>query len=300
MGESRGPGHRRPGPVYDDAMKILADDDLGAVLSLVGVHGEGAERLNVELAGSAVRADLVARTPAGIVHVEFVKDRTPNLDLRMLEYRSRLHSQERDTPVVQYVLVLGDGVVVPDRYVDGWQLTCAWSVVRVGDQDPATLLRSPTTAAIAALGRGTPVERAAVLTTAAALIADAEPDRSRTLLGAAATLASIVLPGSIIETALKEATMPVLVRDTPLGRQLAEEIRQEIREEIRQEIREEVRQEIREEGRQAVVRLTGLVLQRIFGDDPRVEAIAERMAELPDGERIDRLAKATSLDDLDR
>lgn len=29
----------QPGPVYDDAMKILAADDLDAVLSLVGIPG---------------------------------------------------------------------------------------------------------------------------------------------------------------------------------------------------------------------------------------------------------------------
>jgi hypothetical protein len=50
------PARRRPGPVYDDAMKILADDDLGAVLSLVGIH-DRAERLNVELAATTMKAD---------------------------------------------------------------------------------------------------------------------------------------------------------------------------------------------------------------------------------------------------
>lgn len=42
-------------------------------------------------------------------------------------------------------------------------------------------------------------------------------------VGAAATLATIVLPRSTIVTALKEAAMPVPVRDTPLGRELYEE-----------------------------------------------------------------------------
>ena len=153
------PGRRRPGPVYDDAMKILADDDLGALLSVVGVAGERAERLNVELPGGTMKADLLARTPDGIVHVEFVKDAS-----------------------------------------------------------------------------GSPSQRASMLAAAAELItAHADPDRRDALLGAAATLASIVFPRRIITAALKEAAMPVPVRDTPLGRELYEEGRQDGRQEGRQE-----------------------------------------------------------------
>lgn len=219
---------RRPGPVYDDAMKILADDDLGAVLSVVGVSGE-AERLNVELAASTMKADLLARTSAGLVHVEFVKDPTPDLDLRMVEYRLRLRRRHRVTPA-----------------------------------------------------RGAAIQRSAVLTAAAERItADTDPDRRDLLIGAAATLASIVLPGHTIATALKEATMPVPVRDTPLGRELYEEGQQE-------------------GDRQAVLRLTRLMLHRRFGDDPRSEAIAAQLAALPDEERLTRLASATSLEELQR
>lgn len=107
-------GRRRLGPVYDDAMKILADDDLDALLSVVGVNG-AAERLNVELAASTVKADLLARTPGGIVHVEFVKDPAPDLVLRMVEYRLRLRRRHRGIPITQYMLVLRD-ILVPTRY----------------------------------------------------------------------------------------------------------------------------------------------------------------------------------------
>ncbi|MGH3916347.1 MAG: hypothetical protein ACRDTC_23500 [Pseudonocardiaceae bacterium] len=285
MSKEQGPvsGRRRPGPVYDDAMKILADDDLDALLSVVGVSG-GAERLNVELAASTMKADLLARTPAGIVHVEFVKDPAPDLELRMVEYRLRLRRRHRGTPITQYVLALRD-IPVPDRYndVDGGQLSCTWTVVRLHEMDPAALLASPTTAAIATLACGTPAQRTSVLTAAAERItAHTEPDRRDVLIGAAATLASIVLPGHTIVTALKEATMPVPVRDTPLGRELYEAGRQE-------------------GDRQAVLRLTRLMLRRRFGgDDPRVDAIAAQLADLPDEERITRLTSATSLDDLQR
>ncbi|MGQ0773201.1 MAG: hypothetical protein ACT4NY_02080 [Pseudonocardiales bacterium] len=123
---------KRPGPVYDDAMKVLARDDLDAVLSLVGVHGMGARPMMSELPGSAMHADLIARTPDGIVHVEFVKDRDPNLDLRMVEYWLRIRRQDgnRHTPLAQFVLVLGDDVAVPDRCLDGDREVLRWSVVR--------------------------------------------------------------------------------------------------------------------------------------------------------------------------
>ncbi len=79
--------------------------------------------------------------------------------------------------------------------------------------------------------------------------------------------------------------MPVLIRDTPLGR----------------EIFEQGRQEGRQEGeRQAVLRLTVLLLRQRFGADPRVEAVAERLAGLPDEERLGLLAAAADLDDLAR
>lgn len=167
--------------------------------------------------------------------------------------------------------------------------------MRLPELDPAGLLTSPTTAVIATLARGTPEQRSAVLTAAAELITahTDNPDRRDVLLGAVATLASIVLPGHTIVTALKEATMPVPVRDTPLGRELYEEGRLEGRQEGRHEGQQEGE-------RQAVLRLTSLMLRRRFGDDPRVGAIAARLADLPDEERLTRLTSATSLDDLQR
>ncbi len=272
----------RPGPIYDDAMKILADDDLDAVLSLVGVSG-GAQELDTELPGSAVRVDLLARTTSGIVHVEFVKDRSPTLDLRMMTYRLRIRCRDgdRDTPIAQHVLVLGDDVRVPDRYhdVDAEPSVFGWSVVRLAELDPAPLLGNPTTAAVAALARGTLTERATVLTAAAELIAGTDPDRARTLLEAAMTLASIVLPAPIIDTALKEANMPVVIRDTPLGR--------------------EIYQEGRQEGeRETVLRITRTMLVQRFGENPRIDTAAKRLAGLPDEERLTSIATATVLDDL--
>ena len=70
--------------------------------------------------------------------------------------------------------------------------------------------------------------------------------------------------------------MPVPIRDTPLGRELYEE-----------------------GDRAAVLRLTTLMLRQRFGDDPRCAAVAAALADLPDEERLSRLASAQRLDELE-
>lgn len=86
--------------------------------------------------------------------------------------------------------------------------------------------------------------------------------------------------------------MPVPYRDTPLGRLLLDEGRQEGREEGREKGREEGR-------RFESTRLTALMLRRRFGLDPRIDGIAEALAELPDDERMTAVEDAASLDDLE-
>lgn len=79
--------------------------------------------------------------------------------------------------------------------------------------------------------------------------------------------------------------MPVPIRDTPLGRLLLDEGRQE---------GERVGE------RAAVVRLTRAMLRQRFGNDPRIDAVAATLADLPDDERLARLAGAVDLDSLSR
>jgi hypothetical protein len=206
----------------------------------------------------------------------------------MVDYRLRLRRRGRTTPITQYVLVLSD-IDVPTSYhdVDVGQLVCTWSAVRLYELDPAALLPNPTTAALAALTRGTNDQRAAILAAATHVIAsNTDPDRCSVLMGAAATLASIVLPRDTITSALKEAHMPVPVRDTPLGRELFEEGR------------EEGRLEARQERDQSVLRLTRLMIRQRFGPDSRLDEIAAHLATLPDDRRLALLETAASLDEL--
>ncbi|MGQ0773914.1 MAG: hypothetical protein ACT4NY_05770 [Pseudonocardiales bacterium] len=123
---------RPPGPV-DLALECLVDDDLDALLSVVGVTGP-AQRLDgvlpaqpltahlltptelgivpveVDLPAPVLNADVLARTPAGIVQLEFVVDRVPpDLGLDLLDYWIRLREQDREIPIEQFAVVLADG-----------------------------------------------------------------------------------------------------------------------------------------------------------------------------------------------
>lgn len=90
--------------------------------------------------------------------------------------------------------------------------------------------------------------------------------------------------------------MPVLIRDTPLGRELYEQGRQDG---WRQGWREGWRECWQESDRQTALRLTTLILRQRFGsDDPRLDDIAARLAALSDEGRISLLITATSLDEL--
>ena len=298
----RNGGTGRRGPVYDDAMKMLAEDDLAALLSVLPVTADAVTapvrpvRLDGELAASAVRADLLVRLPGLIMHGEYVKDLTRDLPLRMVEYRLRIRRRHPDVRIVQFVLVLQDGVDVPGRFDDpDGVLSARWTVLRVSDLDRERLLASPTTAPLAVLVGGNAAQRAANLTEASNVIAGTQDPRRGRLLAAAATLASIALPVPIIEAALQEATMPVPIRDTPLAREL---YREGLEQGLEQGHEQGVEQGRAEGERLAVVRLTALLLRRRFGDDPRIDELASRLAALGEDRRLDLIAAAPDVDAL--
>jgi hypothetical protein len=102
-------GTRRVGPVYDDAMRALADDDTAALLHLAGIPARESVRRHGDLPAHTIHADLVvALSSGGVVHMEYVKDATPDLDLRMVDYRIRLRRRDHTGSIRQFVLALGD------------------------------------------------------------------------------------------------------------------------------------------------------------------------------------------------
>ena len=283
MAKGGNDGAKRPGPIYDDAMRILADDDVDALLSVLGVGGP-ATRAQNDLPATTIHPDLVVHTQGRLVHVEFVKDDSPDLDLRMVDYRVRLLRRDRSATVDQYVLALRSLSLPADYRDPAGRLVSSWRVVRVPELDPEQLLATPTTATLAPLAVSDPVKRRQLLVRAAdAITAGRVSERRATLLGAAVTLASIVLPRPIIKAALEEAAMPVPVRDTPLGRELYDEGRQEGRQEGR---------------RTAAVEMTAALLEERFGADERIPLVAQRLADLDDRARVRRIAAAATIEEL--
>jgi hypothetical protein len=114
-----------------------------------------------------------------------------------------------------------------------------------------------------------------------------DPERREELADVAAVLASIHLDPITVEQTGKEAGMPISLEGTYGGRIL----------EARAEARGKAagRTEGKTEGTAEVL---ASLLRRSFGDDPRIEAIARRMASLPQENAIEAVRSASSLDEL--
>ena len=107
-----------------------------------------------------MRADLLGQIGEVVVHGEYVKDRRPDLPLRMVEYRAQIRRRHAAARIVQVVLALGDDLALPDRYEDpDGSMLVRWNVVRVADLDRTRLLGSATTAPLAPLAAGSQGER---------------------------------------------------------------------------------------------------------------------------------------------
>ena len=280
----------RPGPVYDNALRHLAAEDLRAVCAWLGIEPAGATiRLSEALPATTQHVDLlVASGPGRLAHVEFVRRVEPDLALRMLEYRVRIMRLHPDTDVRQHVVVLGAGHVAGE-FAFGGQLRFSVDVTHVRDRDPAEMLANASLAPLAPLGRARdPAQRARLLRASLAVItAHSGAQRLEGLATTAAALATIYLDAATIETAWKEAGMPISISGTDLAREF----------ERRGEKRGEKRGEERG-SRRARVELLVLLLRRRFGEDPRIEDLAARLAARPPADALAVIEAATSLDAL--
>ena len=270
------------GPVYDNALRLLAVEDLVAVCRWLGIDADPKSlRLSEALPAATQHADLITQIgPDRLVHVEFVRAPTPDLPLRMLEYRARIMRRETEAALTQHVVVLAQGTV-PDRLTDAPQLTLSFHVTYLRDQDPGSLLRDPALAPLAVLARAeSPRHRSDTLRRALASIADVpDPSHRHNLAHAAAVLAGIHLDPVTIEAITQEAHMPITLEGTVAGNIIAAAA--------------EARGRVAERART----MTAL-LHRSFGDDPRIDDLAHALARLPHEQALDTALTATTLDDL--
>ena len=96
-------------------MRFLADDDVSAVLTVVGIGAQAARRVPADLPSGTIHPDLVAEVGSGLVHVEFVKDAGRNIDLRMVNYRLRWLRRDRRVHIDHYLPALRD-LRLPNSY----------------------------------------------------------------------------------------------------------------------------------------------------------------------------------------
>ncbi len=270
-----------PGPIYDNALRYLAASELAALCGWLGIdtHGENI-RVSEALAAVTRYADLLISTGPDLVHVEFVRRVTPDLPLRMLDYRARIMMAWPGTSLTQILVVLADGNIAEHLH-DQHALHHHTHVTYLRDADPTTLLSNPALAPLATLARATDTtERTDLLRRALIVIRDhAPPERRDDLASTALVLAAIRLDPDTIDSARKEADMPISLEGTLAGDIIAQR----------------AHTAGRTEGE--VTTLITLLTTR-FGDDPRVPDLARILHTRAGLGTIPRILAAATLDDL--
>jgi predicted transposase YdaD len=284
--------------LYDSAMRRLVESHLSRVAAwldpaLANVADEQFVRRSTAFTVPVLHADLLAEAgPDRLLHVEYETEPRASLAGRMFRYRARIMDQFPDRHLSQYVIVLGDGTVRghDDLRANGFAVQL--HVVYLRDQDPAHFLSDAVLAPLAVLARGSPKERAANLSRAFRVISTHHELDSSTLVQIAESLAAIRLPLDTIDQIRKETMMTLqpfvdFYRDTDVGHEL-----QAIGE---QRGRAEGKAEGRTEGR---IRMLLALLRTRFGDEPRCQEAAARLAEHADDEAVMAITSATELEDL--
>ncbi len=241
----------QPGPIYDNALRMLAAEDLLALCRWLGIVADpGTVRLSEALPSATQYADLlVGAGPGQLAQVEFVRRPARDLAARMLEYRARIMRLEPSAGLRQHVVVLAEGLVA-NELSDGDRFFARFDVTYVREESPAWLLSQAGLAPLASLGKvARSSDRPLILRDALDVIRrGAPPERARQLADVAAVLAAIHLDVATIEAVGREAAMPISLEDTEAGRVIAQRGRARGLAEGRTEGRTEGRSEGRDGG----------------------------------------------------
>ena len=238
----------RPGPVFDNAWRLLFEGRAAVVAAFV--TGEsldsfaGARFLPTDLAGTTLSVDALIDTGDRRLHAELqLRADASQFEPRLVNYWARLNALSR-VPFEQHVIVLNShGGRLTGSYRHG-RLQLEYFVHHLWDIPVESFLAHETLFPLAVLARaGSRAERGAVLQTVIEKVesaigsgadhgvAYAAVDAERTIQ-IAATLASIYLkPSTIREILERNNNMTVLLRDFPLSQSFIEEGRQEGRNE---------------------------------------------------------------------
>jgi hypothetical protein len=297
-------GGRTPqqGPIFDRAMRQVAEGDLTAFCSWLGVHTDGPVELRSgSFPAGTMHADLLAQvTPGRLLHVEYQRITEPDLAVRMLGYRAQIMRRYPGLGVTQHVIVLGDGWLQPcDDLETGFRLGLRITYLR--ELDPEPLLATAGLAPLAVLASGDQGRRAQSLAGAFEMIRSGTTPGSGQdqLLEAAAILATIRLDRLTIDQIAKESGMTVesiadFYSDTKIGQELLR------RGEAKGEARGEARGEAKGEARGVRATLEALLKER-FGDQDDLPAVAAGLAHWASpAAAVQAITTAGTLDDLRR
>jgi len=145
-----------PGPIYDNALRLLARHDLATICAWLGIPARPDTIDRGEaLPAATLHADLIAETaPGHLTHVEFVRAPGNDMTRRMLDHRARIMTLHPHHTLTQHVVVLAQGTV-PPLLTDGEEFTLHLHITYLRDQNPAPLLADPALAPLAVLAHAT-------------------------------------------------------------------------------------------------------------------------------------------------
>jgi hypothetical protein len=280
----------RPGPVYDTAMRGVFEGDPAAACDLLGIEitlpSGIPEILPTSFPVTTKSADLLLRVGSDrLAHIEYARHATADLVPRMLGYRSLFMLAHHHDLLVQHVIVLGDGRVRGHDQPTTQRFWLDLNVVYLRELDPSRCLVNASMAPLAALGRGSPDDRAQAYSEALTKIYKEGGPRVGELLTWTTVLATITVDPIIMRKIVEEVGMTVedtteLFKGLVWGQTLITSAREE-------GLEQGVEQSL-------VVRL-----EERFGSDTDVRAIAHRLALWPDAASAFRaITAASSLADL--
>ena len=274
--------NRKPGPLYDRAIKQITKTNLPAFCDWLRVGRETApEILNSEFLAETRTADLIAKIgPRRILHVEYVRKLEPNLAARITNYRSHIMREHPRMSISQYAVVLGRGRVEScDDPETGFALGLREVYLR--DCDPATFLGTPDLAPLAVLAGGDQQTRAQALIDSLRIAEEQPEDRRAAMREAALALAPITLDRSTINQIGRKSPMTTesiaeFYRGTDVG--------------------QVIENRGRDEGR---IGMLIDLLQDRYGEDPQLPVIAAHLARAhSDISVFDTVTQARTLDQL--
>ncbi|GAA1681732.1 hypothetical protein GCM10009765_33600 [Fodinicola feengrottensis] len=252
---------KRPGPVYDNAIKLLTVPQRAELCRWLGIDVVSEMAEPEDLSGRPLRVDMLARVGSGrLAHIEFFRNADSTIGPRMVEYLARLWQRHPRSRIEQHVVLLGGGRP-PEEFVRD-DLSHRYRVHLLRECDPEGLLERVATAPLAVLAKAERGGRQKLFRDVLERIQSSGDPETPVLTEMAEILAGVHLSPDVIKAIAEEVRMPFDLREFPPSPRMREAF-----------------SEGRIEGAaDAEVRIFAILLRMRFGPDSRIEGIARRLA----------------------